>query len=126
MLIRPLIERAGIISYLCENPAAVEIWERGWKYKERPTMDEMLSSMSKKADSETRKMIRSSHNSFVHGDPFSTRNSLTGLKNGTLGYSSSTILDTPELCDQICFESYCYLIVITGRMVEIFPDKDCI
>lgn len=123
VLIRHLIERAGIISFLCENPAAVEIWERGWKYKERPNMDEMLSSMSKNADSETRKIIKRRHNSDVHGDPFSVKNSFTALKTGTRGYSSSKILDNPELCDQVCFESCCYLIVIMGRMIEIFPYK---
>jgi hypothetical protein len=124
VLIRPLIERAGIISYLCENPEEVQVWERGWNYKERPSMDEMLSAMSGNADSETRKLIRRLHNSAVHGDPDSVLNSLTTLTDGTAGYSSSKILVNPELCDQICFEASCYLIVIMGRMVEIFPDKN--
>jgi len=96
VLLRSLIERAGIISCLCENPPAVYLWERSWNNKERPSMDEMLSAMAGNVDSETRKPIRRFHNSTVHGDPYSVMNSFTTFANGTSGYSLSKILDNPE------------------------------
>ena len=33
ILLRPLIERAAVISYLCEAPSALPLWEAGWPHK---------------------------------------------------------------------------------------------
>jgi hypothetical protein len=46
ILLRPLIERAAVISYLCETPSALPLWEAGWPHKSRPPLYKMLAAMS--------------------------------------------------------------------------------
>lgn len=41
VLLRPLAERSVTILYLCENPAKMETWNRGWSHRERPTLARM-------------------------------------------------------------------------------------
>ena len=36
VLMRPLIERTAVISYLHANPEAVELWKDGWKHLRAP------------------------------------------------------------------------------------------
>ncbi|MBN1507880.1 MAG: hypothetical protein JW955_13600 [Sedimentisphaerales bacterium] len=49
VLIRPLIERAAIISYIHDHPDAIEKWKNGWRFRERPSLSEMLHSMAQGA-----------------------------------------------------------------------------
>src|SRR3990170_8333853 len=46
VLIRPLIERAAIVSYLCDRPDAIERWG-GWRFRDRPPLSTMLHSMAR-------------------------------------------------------------------------------
>lgn len=122
VLIRPLIERAAIISYLYANPNEVNLWQNGWKYKERPSLKEMLKTMSGKADIKLAEEICETFNHIVHGDPIGSQWNLIRLSNERLGYSCGKLIDDYELCDFICFQSYCYLIVLMGMMAACFPD----
>jgi hypothetical protein len=122
VLMRPLIERAAIISYLCEKPEAIALWESGWEYRKRPKLATMLEAMSGKADIETAKTICDEFNHIVHGDPLGSSFNLVALGDGGKGHAVSKILDHPGLCDFVCYQSYCYLIVLMGRMAEIFPN----
>ena len=45
VLLRSLVERAGIITYLHKNPEAVETWKLGWKLGKRPSLTTMLETM---------------------------------------------------------------------------------
>ncbi len=57
----------------------------------------------------------------VHGDPVGAGFNLINLGDRGLGYAVGKALSEPELCDFICFQSYCYLIVIMARMSACFP-----
>ena len=46
VLVRPLIERAAIISYICDHPDDIETWKSGWRFRERPPLTVMLDSMA--------------------------------------------------------------------------------
>lgn len=122
VLMRPLIERAAIISYLHVNPNEVSLWEEGWKHRKRPSLSKMLSTMNKEADIEQAQEICGTFNHLVHGDPIGASYNLVQLSSGNFGYSASKALNEPELCDFIFFQSYCYLIVIMGRMAACFLD----
>jgi hypothetical protein len=121
VLVRPLIERAAIISYLHMHPEEVRLWQKGWRHGERPSLVKMLSTMHGEADFEQAQQICSAFNHVVHGDPIGSSYNLVPLDLGGLGYSVSKMLDNPELCDLICFQSYCYLVVLMARMVACFP-----
>jgi len=122
VLMRPLIERAAIISYLYQYPDKVKIWEEGWKFGKRPSLSEMLDTMGGKADIIVAKQICETFGHIVHGDPTASQWNLIKFNNGRLGYSVGKLINDSELCDFICFQSYCYLIVIMGMMAGYFPD----
>jgi hypothetical protein len=121
ILMRPLIERAAIISYLYEQPDAVRIWQRGWQPGERPSLARMLETMSGKAELATARQICEMFGHIVHGDPMGSEWNLVQLSDGALGYSVGKVTDGPDLCDFICVQSYCYLIVLQSMMSACFP-----
>ncbi len=123
VLMRPLIERVAIISYLHEKPQEVSLWQRGWEHKERPSLAKMLATMNKEVDTKQAQEICSTFNSLTHGDPMGSAFNLVSLPAGGLGYSVGKVLNEPEFCDFVCFQSYLYLIVIMARMAGCFPDK---
>lgn len=122
VLIRPLIERAAIISYLHTYPETIEIWQGGWEFNKRPKLKDMLETMSNNADIKVAKEICETFGHIIHGDPISSHWNLIKLSNERLGYSVGKIISDPDLCDFICYQSYCYLIVIMGMMASCFPD----
>lgn len=121
VLMRPLIERAAIISYLHERPEEVSLWHSGWKYRERPSFASMLTTMRGEADIDQAKQICDTFNHVVHGDPIGATFNLVDLGDGGLGYAVGKALCEPEFCDFICFQSCSYLIVIMARMAACFP-----
>jgi len=127
ILLRPLIERAAVISYLCETPSALPLWEAGWPHKSRPPLYKMLAAMTG-ADTSARepedraRQITQHFNAIVHADPLGARRQVTRLGDGRGGYTVSKSLKDPERCDDICFQSAMYLIVITGRAAQVFRE----
>jgi hypothetical protein len=124
ILVRPLIERAAVISYLDSQPGAVAGWESGWRHGARPSLATMLASMAGGIPVAETQKICSAHNHMIHGDALSCCNNLIVLPEGggAVGYACSKILSNPRLCDEIAMETQCYLIVLSGRMSSIFPD----
>jgi hypothetical protein len=122
ILMRSLIERAAIVSYLDMHPEEVSKWESGWRYGERPKLANMLALMGGGVPVKEAQKICDAHNHMVHGDPLSCYNNLVTLSDGTAGYASGKILDNKELCDEVAMEAQCYLVVLSGRMSSIFPD----
>ncbi len=121
ILVRSLIERAAVVSYLDTHPSAVSEWENGWRYRERPKLATMLASMAGGVPVAEAQKICDAHNHMVHGDPLSCCNNLITLPDGAAGYASGKILNNRELCDEVAIESQCYLVVLSGRMSSIFP-----
>ncbi|MBI3377397.1 MAG: hypothetical protein HY035_03195 [Nitrospirae bacterium] len=122
VLMRPLIERVAVISYLHANPNEIKVWQTGWKFRERPSLSKMLETMSGKADITTAKQICETFGHIVHGDPIGSQWNLVRLTDSAVGYSVGKVINEPELCDFICFQSYLYLIVLMGMMAACFPD----
>lgn len=121
VLMRPLIERAATISYLHSYPAEVEAWKTGWEYRDRPGLSKMLATMTDKHNISEAKQICEVFNHIVHGDPVGASWNLVRLSDSGLGYSVSKVINDPELCDFICFQSCCYIIVLMGMMAACFP-----
>jgi len=124
ILVRPLVERAAVISYLDDHPSAIPLWEDGWRHGKRPSLASMLASMAGGLPVAEAQKVCGAHNHMVHGDPTSSYENLVNLGGGRIGYASGKMLDSPRLCDGIAMESQCYLIVLTGRMSSVFPDVE--
>jgi hypothetical protein len=120
VLLRPLVERAGIVSYLVSYPDAVDKWGDGWQRGERPALSKMLETMGG-TNIRDAKGICEMFGHIVHGDPVGAGWNLVHLSEGGLGYSVGKTIDDPELCDFVCFQAYCYLIVLDSIMSVCFP-----
>lgn len=128
VLIRPLPERAATLSYLDANPSGISVWNNGWKHKDRPSLEKRMEHMTSNKSvgdaisKEMAKMVRDTFNSIVHGGPNCSPFNMIDLESGAIGYSVSKNIKSPDKCDDICFQSYCYLIVLMGMMIKYFPD----
>lgn len=123
VLVRPLIERAAMISYLHVHPEALAAWGSGWRHRERPSLAAMMGTMAGgNATQNDAQRIVSAHNHIVHGDPLSCYHNLVHLPDGDIGFATGKMLQNPGLCDAIAMESQCYMIVLGGRMAAIFPE----
>jgi len=121
VLLRPLIERSAIMSYLNANPDEVKLWQSGWQFRERPSLSKMLETMNGRADVVSAKQLCEFFGHIVHGDPVGSQWNLVRLGDGGLGYSVGKVINAPDLCDFVCFQAYCYLIVLMGIMAACFP-----
>lgn len=124
VLMRSLVERAGIITYLVKRPEAVDTWEDGWQHGKRPGLAKLLLEMVATHDHQEAKEVAQLYHHMTHGDPVGSAYSLVSLGDGGFGYSVSKILDDPELCDFVCDQATCYLVVLAGRMAACFPEAD--
>ena len=129
MLLRPLIERVATISYLAENPAALDLWEEGWPYSKRPKLPDLLRSMtgqlSDAADDAglaEAKTVANYYNALVHGDPLSAPENVVMHEGNEATFSVSKDVDSPERADNLAVHGAMYMIVLMARAAEIFPD----
>lgn len=123
VLLRPLMERAAIISYLRKDSSAIEIWKGGWKFRERPTLPFMLETISdQKVDLQKAKQVCDSLNHLIHGDPASCDMNLVSLGDVGMGYAPSKALQSPDVCDFVCFLAVTWLIVLLGMTCACFPE----
>jgi hypothetical protein len=122
VLQRPFIERVAIISYLNENRDKIHLWENGWEHGKRPSLKEMLKTMSGGENEGNIRTICDTFNHLVHGDPVGADWNLVQTKTTGLGYSVGKVIDDFELCDFICAETSGYMIVLMGVMGACFHD----
>lgn len=123
VLIRPLIERAAIISYISDHPDAIEKWKDGWRFRERPLLATMLHSMAPAGvEFKDAKDICEHYGHIVHGDPVSAEWNRIPLDDGSLGYAVGKVLDHPSLCDELALQGWAYLRILTARATSCFPE----
>lgn len=123
VLIRPLAERSIVALFLSgdhkyRNRSGVDIWKNGWRYNERPTLQNMIDIVSEKAFPGVTRL----YNSLTHGDPDSAIWNTIQLDNGDTGYAVSKIIDDGALCDRICFESLSWLVAVLGITTKVFSE----
>jgi hypothetical protein len=122
VLMRSLIERVGILTYLLKEPSAIDKWENGWLHQERPSLNTMLKTLSNGDDIEGVKATVDTYNHLVHGDPMSAKFNLVNLDNDALGYGVGRVKDNSKLCDSLCDQALSWLVVLTSKAAEAFPE----
>jgi hypothetical protein len=129
ILLRPLVERVGTLTFLIQNPEALDRWERGWKHGTRPRFGEILTAMRgspANPHGPTREelgLVASRYHSLVHGDPQAAQETLIALDDGSPGFTVGKDLDSPERADAVAFEATMYLVVLMARSAELFPES---
>jgi hypothetical protein len=122
VLLRSLVERAAIISYLYRKPDMLPLWENGWRHGERPSLTKMLAEAHPTNDIGSARQVCETLNHLIHGDPYSAEFNLVALEQDAWGYAVGRVLNNPRLCDFVCDQTISWLTVLSGIAGGCFPD----
>ncbi len=101
ILLRPLIERTGMVYHLHGNPAAIEAWNNGWPRKSQPTFDNLLDLVMEQGSDEEREATRTVLHKLVHSNPLSASFNATVRSDGLRASASGKELNEPMKADTI-------------------------
>ena len=124
ILLRPLLERTGLVFYLIDTPEAVIAWHNGWPRSAQPSLPKLLEHLLTRAGnpgavgvSELATMLHK----VVHSDPMAAHWNTTS-KHGRVAYASGKTIDTPDVADFCAtFGSRC-LQHLVGAADSVFPE----
>jgi len=127
VLVRSLAERATILLYLYHYPEKIEIWNRGWKYRDAPSLAKMFEALQRNRTSDSEVIpggkLTASMNSLLHAKPESAPWNLIYSNEGGLAHAPSKILERPDLCDDLCANTIPWLAVVPAMMNFYFSDE---
>jgi len=128
ILVRPLAERAAVITYLVDNPSSVEAWRDGWKHKDRPPLWKLIASMREGTErlgdhEEIAREIAADFHMLVHADPVGASKNAILTDDGQPGFSPTKDLDSPIRCEDLCLQVTTFLIILSARAAEILGPK---
>lgn len=128
VLKRSLIERVVILLYLHFFPNKISLWSDGWENRKAPSLAKMLDEIKKKGNGDAPNIkgyeFTASLNSLVHGKPDSSPWGMVKIEDGKFGNAPSKMLDSPQLCDELCAETLPWLVIIVSMMCAYFPESD--
>ena len=130
ILLRPLIERVAVLSYLtASGDSALDLWEHGWPHKSRRSLKMMLETIKEYDDFDSdgdirqlTKLMIDQFNTVIHADPQGLDTNIGTPTTGNPGYLSGANLNDPERCDRICHTVVIYMSLLMKRALEIFPN----
>jgi len=122
VLLRSLIERSAIVSYLWRNPGVIETWENGWDYKDRPSLTKMLEAIHPEGDLEGARKVCETFNHLVHGDSMGAEFNLIQLSEDAFGYAVGRVTDNTSLADFVCDQAISWLSILCSMMAACFPE----
>lgn len=123
VLLRPLMERAALMSYLWRQPESVGLWHAGWPHKGRPSLVDMLAEMEPGKDREVARQVSNHLSHLVHGDPLGASYNLVPLGDEALGYGVGRVLGRADLCDFVCDQTISWLSVLCSVTAAVFPTE---
>lgn len=126
VLVRPFVERAVTLLYLHTHPEDLRLWNDGWDYRKRPSLQTMLEGIGERLLNDRASFPKGgTHdwNSATHGDPFSSRWNLANF-NGVAAFPVSKNLKAPHVVDEICAEAIPWLASAMGMMGAAFGEKE--
>ena len=101
ILMRPLIERTGMIYHLKDNPTAIEAWNNGWPRKSQPAFDSLIDLVMGQGATEERQAARTVLHKLVHSDPRSAGFNATVRSDGLLASAAGKELNEPMKADTV-------------------------
>ncbi len=126
VLLRALVERAAILLYLHLYPEEIDHWNRGWHQQEAPGLSKMFDAIQAKQHQDPvvrGTVLTASMNSLLHAKPDSASWNLVSMGEKGLGHAVSKILNSPELCDDLCANVIPWVAVVQSMMAAYFPHR---
>jgi hypothetical protein len=108
ILLRPLVERTGLMQHLLTYPASVAAWRAGWPRKRQPMFDELLGLIMPDASVEHRETAASLMHKLVHIDPQSALFNMFKRSDGSLAFASGKITSQLDAAETVAdLANYC-------------------
>jgi len=120
ILLRPLVERTGMIQYLTMHPEAVTAWHAGWPRKSQPEFKDLLALVMPDASAQEHELTKDILHKLVHSDPQSALFNMFARPDGSLAFASGKLLGQPKQADAICVLACVCLRRLTATSVFIF------
>jgi hypothetical protein len=124
VLVRPFVERAVTLLYLHTHPEDLRVWNDGWDYKSRPSLQTMLERIGERLLNDRIRFPKAGTrdwNSATHGDPLSARWNIANF-DGVIAFPVSKNLKAPEVVDEVCAEVIPWLASTAGMMGAAFGE----
>jgi len=120
VLMRPLVERTGLMQYLATYPSAVNAWHAGWPRKSQPQFEQLLALVLPDASTEHRTEVGSLLHKLVHTDPKSALFNMFRRDDGSLAFASGKVLTRPDSADVIAELANICLRRLTATLALVF------
>jgi hypothetical protein len=125
VLIRPFVERSVTMLYLFHNKEDLVIWNEGWDYRKRPSLQKMFENLNEHLLGGAYPSVKGfthDFNSATHGDPLSARWNVV-VRDGLPVFLASKNLNSPDLADEICADVIPWLASAMGVMSAALPQE---
>lgn len=126
LLLRPLIERVGLVEYLRIHPEAVQSWHSGWLRRGQPSLQKLLETISQieaKSDDDFKFFTNVLHK-LIHPDPTGAFWNMITREDGKPAFSSGKLLHDPEFCDFVSVVGCRMLLLVTRIAKDIFDREE--
>lgn len=120
ILLRPLVERTGMIQYLVMHPEAVEAWHSGWPRKSQPEFKALVSLMMPDSSTDEHELTKDILHKLIHSDPKGAIFNMFSMGDGSFANASGKILQQPEKAEAICVLACHCLRWLTATSVLVF------
>jgi hypothetical protein len=120
ILVRPLVERTGMVQYLVMNPKAVVAWHAGWPRKSQPDFQKLLDLVDSTSSAEEKEITRQVLHKLVHSDPQGSKFNLFAQTDGSLAYASGKEIGQPKKAEAISKMASKCLRQLTATSVALF------
>lgn len=120
ILMRPLVERTGLMQHLAMYPAAVTSWHAGWPRQTQPKFEALFALVMPEASVQHREQIVSMLHKLVHTDPKSSLFNMFRRTDGSLAFSSGKTLSRPDNAELIAQLAHICLRRLTALSASIF------
>jgi hypothetical protein len=120
ILMRPLVDRTGLMQYLVTYPLAIQAWHDGWPRKDQPTFDALFALVMPDATVQHREQITNLMHKLVHTDPKSALFNMFRRADGSLAFASGKVLTRPDSADVIVDLAHHCLRRLTAMSAFVF------
>ncbi len=123
ILLRPLVERTGMIQHLAMHPASLEAWQRGWPRKSQPSFTKLIELVMPDGSSSEHKLTTEILHKLVHTDPKGAPFNTFSLPDGSLAYAAGKELSQPKKAEAIALLASHCLRRLTATSVLCFGQR---
>jgi hypothetical protein len=121
ILVRPLIDRAGTICWLRDNPTSLTAWHSGWPRKSQPSIEQLLTHMHPENEGDFHQRFSTMLHKHIHTDPEGAAYNMSSREDGAPTFPSGKILNEPELAGYLSCMGRTYLNKLISAACDIFP-----